>query len=202
MNTESIISLINAGKETKSLYESSSSNLLDLVKCNGIPVRILNSIEELLTTENWEELNNRFHTDLKFGTGGMSGRTIGNFITESEKGNTKKNDTPQFAAVGSNTLNEITVVRATIALYLHIQKWLAEEGVLAQPRLIIAHDVRHFSEKFCELSAFTWSKLGGFALIFDGPRSTPQLSFSVRHRYAHAGIVITASHNPSSRQWF
>lgn len=94
MNTESIISLINAGKETKSLYESSSSNLLDLVKCTGIPVRILNSIEELLTSENWEELNNRFHTDLKFGTGGMRGRTIGNFITESEKGNTKKNDPP------------------------------------------------------------------------------------------------------------
>ena len=202
MNTESIISLINAGKETKSLYESSSSNLLDLVKCTGIPVRILNSIEELLTSENWEELNNRFHTDLKFGTGGMRGRTIGNFITESEKGNTKKNDPPQFAAVGSNALNEITVVRATIALYLHIQKWLAEEGFLAQPRLIIAHDVRHFSEKFCKLSAFTWSKLGGFALIFDGPRSTPQLSFSVRHRYAHAGIVITASHNPSHDNGF
>ena len=53
MNTESIISLINAGKETKSLYESSSSNLLDLVNCTGIPLRILSSIEELLTSENW-----------------------------------------------------------------------------------------------------------------------------------------------------
>ena len=196
MKIESIISLINTGKENKSLYESSSANLLELVECNDIPERIIKSVEELLKAENWEELNNRFHTDLKFGTGGMRGRTIGNTITESEKGNSNKNQSPQFAAVGSNTLNEITVVRATKALFLHIKKWLAEEGILAQPRLVIAHDVRHFSEKFCKLSALTWSKLGGFALIFDGPRSTPQLSFTVRHRYAHAGVVITASHNP------
>jgi phosphoglucomutase len=41
-----------------------------------------------------------------------------------------------------------------------------------------------------------WQKMGGFAMIFDGPRSTPQLSFTLRDRYAHAGVVITASHNP------
>ena len=179
MKIESIISLINTGKENKSLYESSIANLLELIECNDIPERIINSVEELLKAENWEELNNRFHTDLKFGTGGMRGRTIGNTVTESEKGNSKKTQSPQFAAVGSNTLNEITVVRATKALYLHIKKWLAEEGILAQPRLVIAHDVRHFSEKFCKLSALTWSKLGGFALIFDGPRSTPQLSLQL-----------------------
>lgn len=202
MKIESIITLINTGKENKSLYESSSANLLELVQCNDIPERILNSVGELLKAENWEELNNRFHTNLKFGTGGMRGRTIGKTITESERGNSNKNQSPQFAAVGSNTLNEITVVRATKALFLHIKKWLAEEGILAQPRLVIAYDVRHFSEKFCKLSALTWSKLGGFALIFDGPRSTPQLSFTVRHRYAHAGVVITASHNPSHDNGF
>ena len=63
--------------------------------------------------------------------------------------------------------------------------------------MVIAHDVRHFSRYFCELTASTWSRLGGEAMIFDGPRSTPQLSFTVRHVKATAGIVITASHNPA-----
>ncbi len=126
----------------------------------------------------------------------MRGRTIGNYVTKAERGTAKEKETPNYAAVGSNTLNEITVLRATKALFLHVKKWLAEEGILSQPRLVIAHDVRHFSRKFCELSASAWNKLGGYALVFDGPRSTPQLSFTVRHRYAHAGVVITASHNP------
>ena len=67
---------------------------------------------------------------------------------------------------------------------------------------MVAHDVRHFSRKFCELVASAWTKLGGYALVFDGPRSTPQLSFTVRHQYAHAGVVITASHNPSHDNGF
>ena len=56
MKIESIISLINTGKENKSLYESSSANLLELVECNDIPERIIKSVEELLKAENWEEL--------------------------------------------------------------------------------------------------------------------------------------------------
>jgi phosphoglucomutase len=61
---------------------------------------------------------------------------------------------------------------------------------------VIAYDVRHFSRHFCALAASTWTQLGGEAFIFDGPRPTPQLSFSVRWLKAHAGVVITASHNP------
>lgn len=196
MNNEELIALITKCKENKTLYESSCENLLELVRCEEIPKWIFESLCELFQIENWEELNNRFYTNLAFGTGGMRGRTIGNYVTKAERGTAKEKETPNYAAVGSNTLNEITVLRATKALFLHVKKWLAEEGILSQPRLVIAHDVRHFSRKFCELSASAWNKLGGYALVFDGPRSTPQLSFTVRHRYAHAGVVITASHNP------
>ena len=202
MKNETLSLSINKAKENNFLYNSSVDNITELLECTDIPSWIEKSLEELLEGENWEELNNRFYTNLAFGTGGMRGRTIGNVITKAEQGSAHQNETPDYAAVGSNTLNEITLLRATKALFLHIKKWLAEEGLLSQPRLVVAHDVRHFSRKFCELVASAWTKLGGYALVFDGPRSTPQLSFTVRHQYAHAGVVITASHNPSHDNGF
>ena len=202
MKNETLSLSINKAKENNFLFNSSIDNITEFLECTEIPDWIEKSLEELLEGENWEELNNRFYTNLAFGTGGMRGRTIGNVITKAEQGNAQKSETPDYAAVGSNTLNEITLLRATKALFLHITKWLAEEGVLSQPRLVVAHDVRHFSRKFCELVASAWTKLGGYALVFDGPRSTPQLSFTVRHQYAHAGVVITASHNPSHDNGF
>jgi phosphoglucomutase len=103
---------------------------------------------------------------------------------------------PEHAAVGSNVLNDFNLVRATIGLFRYVENYLKETGSYDLPRFVIAHDVRHFSRHFCELAASTWCKLGGQALIFDGPRSTPQLSFAVRQNKATCGAVITASHNP------
>ena len=196
MNNEEISESLKNALNEGFLLKTSLTNIQDFLNCESIPNWILSSIRELAEQGDWNELNNRFYKNLTFGTGGMRGRTIGEQITPTEKGNARKGSTPEYAAVGSNTLNEITVLRATKALYLHTLKWLADDGIFAQPRIVIAHDVRHFSEKFCKLAANAWEQLGGFAMIFEGPRSTPQLSFTVRHQYAHAGVVITASHNP------
>jgi phosphoglucomutase len=87
-------------------------------------------------------------------------------------------------------------------MFRYVKQYLDESGRHDQPRFVIAHDVRHFSRHFCELAASTWSRLGGQALIFQGPRSTPQLSFAVRHFKATCGAVITASHNPSHDNGF
>jgi phosphoglucomutase len=103
---------------------------------------------------------------------------------------------PAHAAVGSNVLNDFNLVRATIGLFRYVENYLKETGSYDLPRFVIAHDVRHFSRHFCELAASTWCQLGGQALIFEGPRSTPQLSFAVRQNKASCGAVITASHNP------
>jgi len=65
-----------------------------------------------------------------------------------------------------------------------------------RPKIVIAHDTRHFSQEFARLAAETASANGCDAVVFDGPRSTPELSFAVRYLNADAGIVITASHNP------
>lgn len=95
MNNEELLSLISKCRENKNLYGSSCENLLELVKCKEIPEWITESLWELFKNEDWEEINNRFYTNLAFGTGGMRGRTIGSYVTKAEKGQlkTKKRQT-------------------------------------------------------------------------------------------------------------
>lgn len=161
-----------------------------------LPTWATKAIDELVADEQWEELNNRFYQPIKFGTGGMRTRTIGEVTPASETGTPTGLGAPEHPAVGTNMLNDFNVVRATIGLYRHCVDYLAEIEQYDVPKLVIGHDVRHYSRHFCELAASTWTKLGGLAMIFDGPRATPHLSFAVRHLKCTAGIVITASHNP------
>ncbi|MDG1138602.1 MAG: phospho-sugar mutase [Opitutales bacterium] len=193
---EELINNVHKALEGENLIKTSFENIMAYLKTDEMPDRIIESIQELLTDENWDELNDRFHASLAFGTGGMRGRTIGKTVTKSERGKKSPTGGPEFAAVGTSTLNELTVIRATKALFIFIKQWMAEEGIHEQPRLVVAHDVRHFSVNFSDLVATEWTRMGGCAMKFDGPRSTPQLSFAVRSNYAHAGVVITASHNP------
>lgn len=162
----------------------------------GLPAWAQASLAELIANEQWAELNDRFYRYMEFGTGGLRGRTIGAVSAKAETGTMSPQGSPEHAGVGSNLLNDFTLTRATIGLFRYVQRYLQSQASAAKPRIAIAHDVRHFSRHFCELAAATWVKLGGEAFIFDGPRSTPQLSFSVRWLKAHAGVVITASHNP------
>ncbi len=175
------------------LLESSVENLKMWLGEDFLPEWAIDALGELFTAEQYEEINDRFFRPLAFGTGGMRGRTIGKFIAPSELGKVSEQGTPEHAAAGANNMNDFTVVRATIGLFNYCKNWL--NG--GTPRLVVAYDVRHFSERFCLLAASLWKKMGGEVFIFDGARSTPQLSFTVRHLKCTAGIVITASHNPS-----
>lgn len=189
-------SALEEATKNKKILPTTQSNCENFLSLENMPRWAKESILELIESENWTELNDRFFRDITLGTGGMRGRTIGKTITKAELGDSHQGCTPKHAAIGTNTLNEITILRATKALYKHTTHQLSSEGTLEQPRLVVAHDVRHFSSQFSKLVASAWKKMGGFAMIFNGPRSTPQLSFTVRERYAHAGVVITASHNP------
>lgn len=162
----------------------------------GLPEWAVTAIGQLVDGGSWGELNDRFYRYLEFGTGGMRGRTIGVVSVPAEQGTPGPLGTPEHAAIGCNILNDFTLIRATVGLYRYVRAYLGAQGRADVPKLVIAHDVRHFSRHFCELAASTWTRLGGVAFIFDGPRSTPQLSFSVRWLGCHCGVVITASHNP------
>ncbi len=153
-------------------------------------------IGELSQANEWEELNDRFYKTLAFGTGGLRGRTIGKIVTPSERGTPTALGRPEFPCVGTNAMNYFNVGRATRGLVIYIQKWRSGQRLEGRPKIVIAHDTRHFSQEFTRLAAETASANGCDAVVFDGPRSTPELSFAVRYLNADAGIVITASHNP------
>ncbi len=186
---------ISAAAKSGQLLPDAAGNLGEWLSA-GLPSWATDSMAELVERGEWGELNDRFYRYLEFGTGGMRGRTIGVKAAKAETGTLSAAGSPEHAGAGCNMLNDFTLVRATIGLHRYVAKYLAGLKRPDKPRLVIAHDVRHFSRHFCELAASTWARLGGEAMIFDGPRSTPQLSFSVRWLKAHCGVVITASHNP------
>jgi phosphoglucomutase len=129
-------------------------------------------VEELIAANNLTELNDRFYTDLAFGTGGLRG-VIGG---------------------GYNRMNSYTVKKATQGLANYIKKNVTD---LASASVVIAYDSRNFSDVFSLKAALTLCANGIRTYLFTGLRPTPELSFAVRRFKATAGIVITASHNPA-----
>ncbi len=159
-------------------------------------------ITELVATNAWDELNDRFYRTLAFGTGGLRGRTIGKIVTAAERGNAAAQERPQFPCVGTNAMNFVTLARATHGLIAYLHDWNRKSGVTGKPKLVIAYDSRYFSAEFSALVAQIAAEDGADAFVFDGPRSTPELSFAVRYLRASAGAVITASHNPAHDNGF
>jgi len=179
-----------------SLLPDAQNNIGALLAGSDDPVYPA-AIEELVDAEHWEELNDRFYQTLAFGTGGLRGRSIGNVVTQAEKGVPTNLDRPQFPCVGTNALNTFNISRATQGLIRYVKKWLKQEGSSERAKLAISHDTRHFSRDFAELIAKVASEMGCDVYLMESFRSTPELSFAVRTTNSHAGVMITASHNPS-----
>lgn len=188
-------SRINQAVQSGALLESSAKNLLQLLQNSPAPY-VVESIRELLDGGAWAELNDRFFKTLAFGTGGLRGRTIGKVVTNAERGTPQALDRPERPCAGTNAMNDFNVSRATQGLVAYMKEFHAKSGLPGRPRLAVAHDTRHFSKDFAALTARVASENGVDVFLFEGPRSTPQLSFTVREQNAQAGIVITASHNP------
>ena len=113
-------------------------------------------------------LNDSFYTDLAFGTGGMRG----------------------VLGAGTNRINKYTLGRATQGL----ANFLKEK--YSDIRVVIAYDCRHGSDTLSRIVAEILSANNINVSLFSSLRTTPELSFAVRHLGAQAGIVLTASHNP------
>jgi len=186
-----ILEAVQAGN----LLESSARNLRLMLDSSSSSV-VRDSITELLQNAAWQELNDRFFRTLAFGTGGLRGRTIGKHVMIAERGTADVNARPEHSCVGTNAMNAFNVSRATQGLVAYMKEHHARESRPGRPRLVVAHDTRFFSAEFTALVAKVATENGVDVFLFSEPRSTPQLSFTVRARNAQAGIVITASHNP------
>jgi len=124
-----------------------------------------------------QQLEDSFYKSLEFGTGGIRG-VIG---------------------PGTNRINIYTIRKATEGLALYIEK----NGEVAKKRgVVIAYDSRLKSPEFAMEAAKVLGNHGIHTYLFKSLRSTPELSFAVRHLNAFSGIVITASHNPPEYNGF
>jgi phosphoglucomutase len=210
MSFEKLNTALKQAVRQGQLLPSAAANLRALLA--GASSRLYsNVVDELISGNQWDELNDRFYKTLEFGTGGLRGRTIGKIVTNAERGNAAPNERPEFPCVGTNAMNFYNVNRATRGLVAYIKQWQEQKRGIGfqpmnsdhrqdadatRPKIVIAHDTRFFSKAFTSLVAKVAAENGCDAFVFDGPRSTPELSFTVRQLNASAGIVLTASHNP------
>ncbi|MEO0528322.1 MAG: phospho-sugar mutase [Bacteroidota bacterium] len=123
-----------------------------------------------LIENNTEELKDRFYKNLEFGTGGMRG----------------------IMGVGTNRINKYTLGKNTQGLSNYLRKKYTGEAI----KVVIAYDCRHNSDTLAKTVADVFSANGIKVYLFSELRTTPELSFAVKHLNCHAGIVLTASHNP------
>jgi len=128
-----------------------------------------NEIQKLIDS-NTEELKDRFYKNLEFGTGGMRG----------------------IMGAGTNRINKYTLGKSTQGLSNYLKQVYNKEQV----KVVIAYDCRHNSDTLARTVAQVFAANGIKVFLFSELRTTPELSFAVKYLNCHAGIVLTASHNP------
>ena len=104
----------------------------------------------------------------------------------------------QMGEYGSATINDRTIAESAYGLATYLHQATGRSGGKAA----IACDTRRRSDHFARLTATTLAAAGLEVYCFEGHRSTPELSFAVRHLGCDVGVVISASHNPPADNGF
>jgi len=149
-----------------------SKNILDKVNEWLTPTfdsKIQGELKELITSSPYE-LEDCFYKNLEFGTGGMRG----------------------IMGIGTNRINKYTLGKNTQGISQYLKTSFPNQEI----KVVIAYDCRHNSDTLAKVVADVFSANGIKVYLFSEMRPTPELSFAVRYLNCHAGIVLTASHNP------
>ncbi|MCA9013280.1 MAG: phospho-sugar mutase, partial [Planctomycetaceae bacterium] len=128
-------------------------------------------ITELIQAGEWQKLNEMFWTAIPFGTGGRRG---------------------PMGEMGPATINDRTIAESAHGMAVYLRS----TGCVSGGSAVIAHDTRNNSAHFARITACTMVAHGLKVFLFDGCRSTPELSYAVRKLGCNVGVVISASHNP------
>ena len=147
-------------------------NILDQVNEWLTPTSDQNTQTEIeaLMTSDPKGLEDAFYKNLEFGTGGMRG----------------------VMGVGTNRINKYTLGKNTQGLSNYLKKCFPNEEL----KVAIAYDCRKNSDTLAKIVADIFSANNIKVYLFSELRPTPELSFALKHLDCHAGIVLTASHNP------
>ncbi|MCC8047243.1 MAG: phospho-sugar mutase, partial [Clostridiales bacterium] len=117
------------------------------------------------------EIEDAFYRDLTFGTGGLRG-VIG---------------------AGTNRMNIYTVAKASQGLSDYVKKNFPED----ERKIAVSFDSRIKSDLFAQVASGVFAANGIQVSIYKELMPTPCLSYAVRTLGCVAGIMVTASHNPS-----
>jgi phosphoglucomutase len=134
-------------------------------------------IGALVEADRFDELDRLFWEVVPFGTGGRRG---------------------PMAEFGSATINPRTIAESAHGLVTYYQS----QSGRTDGKAVVACDTRNRSIEFARLAATTFAAHGMQVFLFEEPRSTPELSFAVRHLGCDIGVVISASHNPPADNGF
>lgn len=136
------------------------------------------TLEGLVEAGRFAELDLLFWEVIPFGTGGRRG---------------------VMSEFGSATINDRTIAESADGMARYLEK---SQGGKAGGTAVVAHDTRNRSREFAELTACIFAARGLHVYLFESHRSTPELSFAVRHLKCDIGVMISASHNPPADNGF
>ncbi len=115
-------------------------------------------------------IEDAFYRDLEFGTAGLRG----------------------VLGAGTNRMNEYTVAKASQGLANYVVKAFPTNKTIA-----IGYDSRIKSDVFSKVAAEVFAANGIDVYLYPVLMPVPCVSFAVRYFKCAAGVMVTASHNPS-----
>ena len=191
-NTQALVESTKAGFETLDVsekYKQAAIEWLSRWLTEAVFEAYVPQIEALIRAAKWEFLLDAFYQIIPFGTGGRRG----------------------LVGIGPNRINPWTIQSSAQG---HAQYLIAQYGEAARQRgVVLTYDVRKFTARgiyddtlenpvmnlgarhLAEAAAQVYAANDIKVFLFEDVRTTPELSFAIRHLNAVAGDMFSASHN-------